>query len=512
VVQRPETDFHALIVEERQRGEGEERVTYEVKKRDKREIEAILREWIDLFIELGWTDQQIEDFHPVLSAHKYSISYLLKTGKLKLSRLEFEQHLLKFNAFKWQRNVLDKMREKPDRNFMLNCGRAAGKSYLCGVHLITEAFYSHGFPWVGAIIAQNRETAGVMFTNVHYYLDTCALLQWCVKRETQTEIELDTMALMQTKPAGTRGPHYNLLILDEVAFQEDDQLRAIEPTVAAKHGIIVAISTPNGRNNWFWDKWSKDASYEKMCYTSMASETIDPRWIEYQKTVMPDIWFRQEIMAEFIEWGYNAFTMEEINALFQNNYSWHASAYEEGTEYYAGLDIGFSPDESVLAIGHKTKYDHIVIDYYQDWSQIPYEQVYNRTIELMQAFKVQGIVVDPFGAKRGEETETNIPKALQYLLTTVKPSSEYHAKAYGAVKHYVETKTLHIPNQGPASLKITKQWGDLEMKEAKHLRYPDHPKNGHNDTYSAIEMMIQEYFPPFQDTRIGYRIGTIKGY
>jgi hypothetical protein len=230
---------------------------------------------------------------------------------------------------------------------------------------------------------------------------------------TRSEIEFDTGSTIQVKPSGYRGAHFDILFLDEGAFQEDEKIEAIEPAIIAKHGRIIIISTPNGKKGYFYRKCTEPGDHTvKLYYPSSANPHITQEDLEYKRKTKAEFWFRQEYLAEWIDWSGNAFTAQEITRIFQEQHNWH-NAGSDQHEYYAGYDLGGSgQDESVFIVAHKTK-DDIVLDHYDEWGMSTYKDQIMGTydnagnltrpgiIHYLQSFKVKGIAVDTMGAGEG---------------------------------------------------------------------------------------------------------------
>lgn len=102
-------------------------------------------------------------------------------------------------------------------------------------------------------------------------------------------------------PMGSRGLSCNTLIIDEAAFIQDmDQYYAsFYPTVASTDGKIIALSTPNGKSNWFYKNW------ESGKWTNYSANVHDhPDYnqekLEEIKSQLGDKGFRQEMLGEFL--------------------------------------------------------------------------------------------------------------------------------------------------------------------------------------------------------------------
>lgn len=117
-------------------------------------------------------------------------------------------------------------------------------------------------------------------------------------------------------PLAGRGREYDLILGDEMAFTKDSQMREIwqrslVPTMATRPGARVwFFSTPNGvaPENFF----HFIAHDEKECFKDFAAPSwvnplVSQAWIDTEKERMhPDV-FRQEILAEWVNWSGVAF-------------------------------------------------------------------------------------------------------------------------------------------------------------------------------------------------------------
>jgi hypothetical protein len=488
---RLEASWDKVIDEELAQGEERDHVIYEVQKRTPKQIESITRDWIRFLSRLGYDKPKIKAMLAVIKRYRYSLAYMLKYRAITISDKDFEEILLDFHAYPWQRQILDDTRVHPTHHLCLYIGRGGGKTELCAVDAVISAYRSRGYPYIDLITSKSRETASIMFKRVSHYINTNPILFWCVNRSTLTEVELDTGAQILTKPAGFRGEHADKWHDDESAHYPDELHEATEPTIASKDGVMFLITTPNGKNNWVDRKWvNEDPRWIKYTYPSSANPRITPEWLEAKRKTVPDFWYRQEYLAERIDWSNTAFAPKEIDDMMAaENYVWHVIGREEN-EYYAGLDLGQAPDETVLIVGHE-KNNHIVLDTYRDWSQIPYNEIvdYIHT-QIAPRFNLKGIAVDAMGA--GEGVITSFPPEHAYTIEPVRQSIQWHTSAYLDVKYYLETRTIHCPHQD----KLNKQMKQLIMKTTEYGRRPIHPEGEHDDTYSALSLLIHTYLSP----------------
>jgi len=114
-----------------------------------------------------------------------------------------------------------------------------------------------------------------------------------------------------------RGREYDLILIDEAGFTKNGQMReiwdkSIVPTMATRPNAFVWVySTPNGTDpeNFFWQcEHLPELGFNRIHHApSYANPLVSPEWIEKQRQLMhPDV-FRQEILAEWVDWSGVAF-------------------------------------------------------------------------------------------------------------------------------------------------------------------------------------------------------------
>ena len=104
---------------------------------------------------------------------------------------------------------------------------------------------------------------------------------------------------------GLRGNTLDWVFGDEAAFFDAEVLEVLEPSLAKKEGCGWFCSTPNGKG-WFWDLYNReqnDPEFKSFHFTTYDNPYIPVKEIERMKQNMPELMFRQEVMAEFLEGG-----------------------------------------------------------------------------------------------------------------------------------------------------------------------------------------------------------------
>lgn len=117
-------------------------------------------------------------------------------------------------------------------------------------------------------------------------------------------------------PLAARGREYDLILIDEAAYTKNGQMldiwyKSLVPTMATKPNASVwAFSTPNGVDpeNFFWRIGNDpEMDFVEHHAPSWDNPLVDKEWISAEQgRLHPDVW-RQEILAEWVDWSGVAF-------------------------------------------------------------------------------------------------------------------------------------------------------------------------------------------------------------
>lgn len=147
------------------------------------------------------------------------------------------------------------------------------------------------------------------------------------------------------------------LIIDEAARVPDETYYSVRPMLAMSGGTILAITSPFGRRGWFWEEWTGKAGDEHVMDLANVERLLadldfpideysergqvvptvsdDLRSYQWTKTYVPathnprltraflaserwripDLWFRQEWLCEFVELSEVVFRYEDLRAM-----------------------------------------------------------------------------------------------------------------------------------------------------------------------------------------------------
>ena len=140
-------------------------------------------------------------------------------------------------------------------------------------------------------------------------------------------------------PQRLRGEGLDFLVMDEAAFVKPEVWQEVlRPTLTERKGSALFISTPIGRNNWFYDLWEtaeEGDNWERFRYATTDNPMIDPEEVEAARTEVGSIVFAQEYLAEFVDAGQGLLKPEWINYFnIIPDTAGQLKAHVAGSEYY----------------------------------------------------------------------------------------------------------------------------------------------------------------------------------
>jgi predicted phage terminase large subunit-like protein len=140
-------------------------------------------------------------------------------------------------------------------------------------------------------------------------------------------------------PQRLRGEGLDFLVMDEAAFVKPEVWQEVlRPTLTERKGSALFISTPIGRNNWFYDLWEvadEAENWERFQFATVDNPRIDPSEVEAARKEVGSIVFAQEYLAEFVDAGQGMLKPEWINYFAMvPDAAGNLKCIVEGSEYY----------------------------------------------------------------------------------------------------------------------------------------------------------------------------------
>jgi hypothetical protein len=209
----------------------------------------------------------------------------------------------------WQEEYL-----RETRNAIVLKGRQVGASTAGGTIAIRRAKYWPG-SLCGIVSPSMKQSTEVKERAKQGLLRLGERLV----RDSQSVLELDNGSRILSLPGSAksvRGWSFNLLIIDEAAFIDQETFLAARATVAATHGRVIVQSTPEGPFGHFYDLWNNpDPDWAKFRVRSDEVPTITEAFLAQERSTMTEEEYLQEYGAEFTNPGLGLIDPERLGQL-----------------------------------------------------------------------------------------------------------------------------------------------------------------------------------------------------
>lgn len=259
-----------------------------------------------------------------------------------------------------QKEVYELYHNKDVREIVMNFSRQSGKTTMAEIILIeTMVNKKCTCAYISPSFAQGKK----VYREIASLLNQTKLIS--KKNSTDLTIELINGSYLQfftaQSPTAIRGNTISgLLVIDECAYlpetTPDGQMlwsMVIQPITKAKKPKILFISTPNGKQGLFYDKYLEGLNSDTVktvecnIYTD---STISKEEIEEIKNNTPPLAWRQEFLCEFLDSALTVFEGFEKQFIDYQRVTFN-------TKVWIGVDLSSSgEDETIVTICNKEGY------------------------------------------------------------------------------------------------------------------------------------------------------------
>ena len=218
------------------------------------------------------------------------------------SPIDLGEAHLGFEMDFWQKDYM--MQAPVSSRIAIAASRQSGKSTVTAVFVAWCLLFIPGFTCL---------VASRSLRQASYYLDKVReIVLSIIPKDAMTSVNRLSLELPNgatiisipcAQPDAGRGFSPHLILLDEAAFAPEALFTAIMPSVAATHGAIHMISSPNGRQGRFFEAFEGNA--QDVWWSQRVTWQDCPRMTQEQMDIeriaMGDLYWRQEFMAEFVQ-------------------------------------------------------------------------------------------------------------------------------------------------------------------------------------------------------------------
>ena len=275
-------------------------------------------------------------------------------------------------------------------------------------------------------------------------------------------------------PDSLRSEGLDILWMDEYGqIKEEAWTMALRPALMDKKGMGIFTGTPKGRK-WGFQLWTRgqdpnQKDYESWAFPSWDSPYIDKKEIDDFARDMPELAYRQEILAEFLD---------DVGSVFRGVDRCIKGQLSEpypSTVYYMGVDLAKHMDFTVLAVmnqeGQLVAFDR--------FSQLDWVFQQKRIVNLAQKYHAQVLI---------DSTGVGDPIFDQLQRQNIRVSGYKFTNA--SKKDLIENLSIRIENREISYPNIPTLINELKMfgytvTQGGTIRY-NAPENYHDDCVIAL--------------------------
>jgi len=148
------------------------------------------------------------------------------------------------------------------------------------------------------------------------------------------------------------------------------------------------ISTPKGRN-WLWEIYQRGVSgeegWQSWTFPTSSNPFIAKEEIEAAKRDLPEIIYRQEYLAEFIESDGGVFRRVQEAAILE------PQEPQAGRQYVAGVDVAASVDFTVVSVLDAESKEQVFMDRF---NRVDYPVLIDRLESVYHRYHLTSMVVE----------------------------------------------------------------------------------------------------------------------
>ncbi len=203
------------------------------------------------------------------------------------------------------------------RRGIVNCTRQWGKSTVTAAKAVHRAYTAPGS--LTLVVTPCARQSGEFLRKAREFV---RLLGIRVRGDGHNELSIafpngSRIVGLPENETTIRGfSDVSLLLIDEASRVRDAIYRSMRPTLVVHDGDLWLMSTPNGKQGFFWEEWERGGEeWERISVPATDCPRISARALAEEKANVGDDWFRQEYLCEFVEREGAIFSQELIDSM-----------------------------------------------------------------------------------------------------------------------------------------------------------------------------------------------------
>jgi hypothetical protein len=187
----------------------------------------------------------------------------------------------------------------PVKRGILNCSRQWGKSTITAAMAVHRAWFEPKS--LVLVLSPTGRQSGLFMEKVWEFTQMLS-----VKKRGDGHNEICQVFPNGSKIVGLpglqqyiRGFSVSLMLIDEASRVPDDLFHAVQPMLAVSKGDMWLMSTPVGRQGFFWEEWNRTERWTRFEVPATQCPRISEETLQEGRETLGERLFRQEFMCQF---------------------------------------------------------------------------------------------------------------------------------------------------------------------------------------------------------------------
>lgn len=238
---------------------------------------------------------------------------IAKSIKHGLDPVKFAADELGFEPDPWQADVL---RYSGPRLIML-CSRQTGKSTVASIKALHKALFSPES--LTLVVSPSQRQSSELFRKIVGEMNK---LMYQPKKVEDNRLSMtlqsgSRIVSLPSQEATVRGfSSPDLVIIDEASRVQDSLYFALRPMLAVSGGQLILLSTPAGRQGFFFDAWESEGGWEKVKILAENCPRITAEFLQEELETLGKWFYSQEYECQFVEGQQSVFRYDDVLAAF----------------------------------------------------------------------------------------------------------------------------------------------------------------------------------------------------
>jgi phage FluMu gp28-like protein len=299
-----------------------------------------------------------------------------------------------------------------------------------------------------------------------------------------------------------RGRSADYAVIDESALISDDAYRKVLRPIFLLSKQVICCSTPLGKDSWFYELYQEgliegQTKYKSFHKPTSSNPLISSEEIEDMKRLLPDMIFRQEVEAEFLETGEGSVFKNFKDCIIDKN------KIKPSGKYVAGIDVGRSEDYTVLSIIDINTHKLVYIN---RWNKAGYSFIVNSVAGILNTYKPIDCWVETNSI--GDVFFDNLKEKYTGKLTSFYTLNKNKQEIIESLIVDFETKSISIYDYEP----LINELGTfgIEFSRSKRNVVYKGIRGSHDDTVMSLAFANAAYNQHSKHNKLSYFIGKKK--